>query len=256
MKKVLTLALLASLASSVHAVLLDNDHVMSGTFLDTDTGLTWLDLRRTGSASYGYSNWGYSTTIGNNLLRYDDFRVANRSDVTNLINNVFSSLTYDSNGNYHYKNEWRESDGGSSSSTVYDVNFHDDFVNFYTVAGGTNYSSQYGYYYDSSSRGGHSALFGYFLDEAGNFDSLKIAEGSGSRSSCKRDWRGYESCWTSSAYKESSISFSDTNYTDSTKGPVWMIYNPTTSSVSEPGAFVLLGLGIIGLGFSRKMQRA
>ena len=140
-KNVMLCAIVVVSCSS-QAGLIDYNDTVANTYQDTTTGLVWLDNRMTGwysGYSSSYSSGGSSNynTVAESILNFSDFRMAKASEVKALIENAFTNLTFDSNGEYDYYDSWSRSAGGDRS--VQDPLFSTDFTNLLSVAGGSTY---------------------------------------------------------------------------------------------------------------------
>jgi len=222
---------------------------MANTFYDTDTELVWLDTRMTGwniyssNLPFNHSN-RTSFTIDQNLSNFSDFRIATESEVRTLIANTFTSLTFNSDGNYSYSDSWSRSTGGDHS--VQDPNFTGDWNNFTSAADGLTYST-----YQRSSDGlyGTSRIDGLFLNGNGEYGYLSIETNYGYKNIRNLRWVLASEYVTSSIYYKG-----PTNSLTKTSTRLWMVYNPAVTSVPEPSTLAIFALGIIGL-VSRRFKK-
>ncbi|MGB0859995.1 MAG: PEP-CTERM sorting domain-containing protein [Pseudoalteromonas spongiae] len=245
----LALGALLVLSSSTYAGIINYDDTIANTFYDTDTELVWLDTRMTGwTRNSNSSSSGNRITIEDNLDNFADFRIASVSEVRTLMANVFTGITFDSNGNYLYNDSWSRSTGGDPSEA--DSLFENDFYDLISFAGGVTHSSRYS---DSDDSDGRLQMDGLFKTSEDEFGYLYV------QSSYSFD---YGRSWTGSSYlSHSSQSSQITFITNSVNvnpsvdtNRLWMVYSPKVASVPEPSTLAIFALGFMGL-IARKIKK-
>lgn len=237
-------------SSVANAGVIDYNDVIPNTFYDTSTDLIWLDTKMTGWSSYSswrYSSYSYgpSITIDQNLLNFSDFRIATEGEVRGLISSAFTNVTFDQNGNYSYSDYWSRSSGGDRS--IQDPLFYDDWLNFISVVGGYTYSTSNSY--SDGDRNSRTRIDGLYKTDDGNYGYLKAETYTSTNYS--RSWTG--SRRLSSETDSSNISFQPLFNVDpsSNTNRLWMVYSPTSVSVTEPSTLIIFTLALMGLTFRK-----
>lgn len=257
MKKFL-LGLFVILTTGVsNAAIIDYNSEVPGTYKDPETGLVWLKLRLTGYSGYsGFSFSNQTYTIEENLNRRPDFQIATKSQVTQLLSNVFSELSFDSNGNYSYSDSASRNNRSQPLDPISDdANFSNSW-NLFTFINNPNRTIRFNRRGSSSSSS--RSLRGVYYNEEGGFGAVTITNSRSSSESCSR----FLGCYTTSRSVSHAIDFvnsvqSYNSLSDQfepigldSQQSVWMVQR--AEEVSEPATMGLLGLALLALSRIRK----